>query len=199
MRAVKTPRDVSTSYYLSYRQNTGYYNNVTTSYTTGASLHWRYNSGGSAYRSYFIRMLEPGQIFTDSSAGLVVRAVGPTTIDDGLGNTTNVFTIEVCNDSCDTPMPPASLVARGAFPDTIELSWEDYANGEDGFSIEYSPDGAAWSSLGTAPAEATSYSHNGLSAGTTCFTGSGLTARQRHRIGLIPPVRQPHLPPGQLG
>ena len=166
LRALKTTRTASTNYYFSFRQETGHYDNVTSSYTTGVSLHWR----DSTSYSYFYRMIAPGEVFVDVTNNLVVYAVGPTTIDNvGETDTTEAFTLRVCNTTCATLLPPVNLVARGTTPNSIELSWSDHTYNEDGFTVESSPDGSSWSTLATVAANATSYLHSGLSDGSTFY------------------------------
>ena len=165
LRAVKTARTGSSNYFFSFRQQTGHYDNVTSSYTNGVNIHW---SSSNNY-SYFYRMLEPGGLFFDATQDLVVWAIGETTVDDGLGNFTDVFTIKLCNSTCSTLWPAFNLAASGTFPNTIGLTWEDNTYNEDGWRIDYSTDGTVWSELTTVAADSTSYSHFGLSGGTTLF------------------------------
>ncbi len=165
LRAVKTPRTDSTNYFFSYRQQTGHYNNVTSSYTTGVNIHW----GNSSNYSYFYRILNPGEVFYDATQDLQVWAVGETSVDDGSGNTTNAFTIIVCNSTCATLWPAFGLTAFAPSPLTIALEWGDNTYNEDGWRIDYSPDGASWSELATVPADFTSYTHVGLTGGTTFY------------------------------
>jgi len=165
LRAVKTARTGSSNYFFSFRQQTGHYNNVTSSYTTGVNIHW----GNSSNYSYFYRMLEPGEIFFDAARDLVVWAIGETTVDDGGANTTDVFTIKLCNSTCSTLWPAFKLTASGPSPDTIRLTWEDNTYNEDGWRIDYSTDGTAWSELTTVAADSTSHNHFGLAGGSTLF------------------------------
>jgi PKD repeat protein len=165
LRAVKTARSGSSNYFFSFRQQTGYYNNVTSSYTNGVNIHW----GNSSNYSYFYRMLAPGDIFFDATQDLLVWAVGETTVDDGGGNSTDVFTIKLCNSTCSALWPAFNLTASGTYPDTIRLTWVDNTYNEDGWQIDYSTDGTAWSELTTVAADSTSYSHFGLAGGTTLF------------------------------
>jgi hypothetical protein len=166
LRAIKTARTETTNYYFSYRQQTGHYDNVTSSYTTGISLHWRSNTS----YSYFYRMIEPGQVFVDATADLLVYAVGPMTIDNiPQTDTTEVFTLKFCNTTCATLIPPLQLAGQGTTPYSVQLTWEDYTYNEDGFTIEVSPDGSIWSSLATVAANSTSHIDSGLSEGTTYY------------------------------
>src|SRR5205823_6263075 len=48
-----------------------------------------------------------------------------------------------------------------------ELTWADNANNEDGFKVDHSSDGAIYTVLATAGANATAYSLTGASPGTT--------------------------------
>jgi len=191
LRALKTTRSDSTNYYFSFRQQTGHYNNVTSSYTTGVSLHWR----NSTSYSYFYRMIAPGEVFVDATNNLLVHAVGPTTIDNVEENdTTDVFTLRVCNTTCATLLPPVNLVAAGTTPISIELNWGDYTYNEDGFTVEYSPDGSSWSTLATIPANATSYLHSGLSGDSTfhyrvrAYRGGENSEWSNTAIATTPPV-----------
>jgi len=162
LRALKTRRAGSSNYYFSYRQQTGHYNSVPSSYTNGASLHWG-DGGGS---SYFHRMIRHGDVFADAAADLVVWGIGPMTIKSPeFTDETQVFTLKVCNTTCSILVPPANLTARGIYADSIQLTWQDYTHNEDGFTVEYSPDGSAWSTLGTAMANAVSYLHSGRNVG----------------------------------
>jgi PKD repeat protein len=169
LRAVKTPRTTGSNYYFSYRRQTGHYNNVNTPYTTGVNIHWGSSSFSSGYTTNFYRMLEAGQVFEDPGQDLFVWGVGSILVDDGLGNTTNVFTIRVCNSTCSTLWPPLNLTAVGRHPDTIRLIWEDYTYNEDGWRIDYSTDGSSWSELTTVAADSTFYDHTGLTGGTTLY------------------------------
>lgn len=173
LRAVKTARTSGSSYYFTYRQQTGYYDAVTSSYTTGVNLHWRLNGTGSFYPysnsySYFYRMIDAGETFIDQSNDLYVRGIGSMPVSNG-SETTNAFTIEICNLTCDSLVPPLNLDAAGAEPDTILLTWEDYTYNEDGFEIDRSPDGSTWSQLATTGPNATSYFDAGLTSNTTYY------------------------------
>ncbi len=189
LRAVKTARTGSSNYFFSFRQQTGHYNNVTSSYTTGVNIHW----GNTSNYSYFYRMLEPGDIFFDATQDLMVWAIGETTVDDGGGNTTDVFTIELCNSTCSTLWPAFSLSASGTSPDTIRLIWEDNTYNEDGWRIDSSTDGTVWSELTTVAADSTSHNHLGLAGGTTLFyrirayRGASETSDWSNTVSATPP------------
>ena len=65
------------------------------------------------------------------------------------------------------PAPPADLAVAGRGVSTVNLSWTDGSDNEDGFRIEYRTAGGAWSSGGTAAANATTEIITGLALGTT--------------------------------
>lgn len=65
---------------------------------------------------------------------------------------------------------PTSLVANPLSSTEIDLSWVDNAVGEDGFKVERSLTGSgSWSQIGTAAADATTYSDTGLTVDTTYY------------------------------
>src|SRR5439155_5600359 len=65
------------------------------------------------------------------------------------------------------PAAPSALTASTVSTSQINLSWMDNSTNEDGFQIERSPDGVSFTQIGTAAANATSYSDTGLTAATT--------------------------------
>ena len=71
--------------------------------------------------------------------------------------------------SANHPMPPSDLSATGVSTSQINLSWTDNSTNETGFLIERSADGATWTQVGTAAANATSYQATGLAAATTYY------------------------------
>src|SRR5439155_18474849 len=70
-----------------------------------------------------------------------------------------------------TPAPPAApsgLAATAAASGTqVDLSWADNSNNETGFNVYKSTDGATFTLLATAGANATAYSWTGASPGTS--------------------------------
>lgn len=64
------------------------------------------------------------------------------------------------------PAAPGSLIAVASSSTQINLTWVDNANNESGYEIQRSPDGAAWATITTSAANATSYSNTGLTAAT---------------------------------
>jgi hypothetical protein len=68
-----------------------------------------------------------------------------------------------------TPAAPTGLAAVAVSSARINLSWTDASGNEDGFRVERSSDGAAFSPVGTVPANVTSYADTGLPPSTTRF------------------------------
>ncbi len=165
LRALKLERSANSDYYVSFRQQTGDYNNVTSSYTNGLSLH--YGTDGST-RSYFIRMIAPGETFVDSSANVTITATSQTTVSDGSG-TVEVMGVEVCDTFCSSIPAPSNLVATAVSESMIDLTWVDNHDVESGYAIESSTDGSSWSPLTTLGANATLYTDNGLATATTYY------------------------------
>ena len=67
-------------------------------------------------------------------------------------------------------MVPASPTATATGSSTIDLGWTDASSDETGFKIERSLNGSSgWTQIGTAAADATSYSDTGLSSGTAYY------------------------------
>lgn len=68
------------------------------------------------------------------------------------------------------PAAPSSLSATAVSGFRIDLSWTDNSSDEDGFKIERSADGSTgWTQIGTAAANATSYSNSALTENTTYY------------------------------
>ncbi len=65
------------------------------------------------------------------------------------------------------PAAPSDLAAQVASDSQIDLTWTDNANDEDGFHVERSVDGGAWSLLTSLGADVTGYSDMGLASFTT--------------------------------
>jgi hypothetical protein len=65
------------------------------------------------------------------------------------------------------PAAPSNLTAAAASASQINLGWADNSDNESGFQVERSTDGATWTLIATAGANATSYSATGLAAATT--------------------------------
>ena len=110
---------------------------------------------------------------SDTSAGLALNTTYYYRIRsvDALGPSSNSTVASATTAS--TPANPSNLVATAvANALTINLTWSDNSTNEDGFIIERSPDGSTnWTSVGTAAANATSFSDTtaGLTANTTFY------------------------------
>ena len=65
--------------------------------------------------------------------------------------------------------PPSDLLATVRTSTRIDLSWNDFSHGEDGFSIERSLDGSNWTVLTLTGPNVTAYSDTGLNALTTYY------------------------------
>ena len=69
----------------------------------------------------------------------------------------------------DAPVPPAAptnLVAKTTGTATVDLTWSDQANNEEGYKIERKAGSGAFAEIGTASANANSYNDSGLNAST---------------------------------
>ena len=164
LRALKIERSASSDYYVSFRQQTGDYNNVTSSYTNGLSLH--YGTNGST-RSYFIRMIAPGETFTDNTANVSITATSQMTVIDGT-NSVEVMGVEICDSACSQIPAPSNLSASAVAIDSIDLSWTDNSN-EDNFSLQRSLDGSNWSTIASPLANAETYTDIGLATATLYY------------------------------
>jgi hypothetical protein len=71
LRALKIQRSGNSSYFVSYRSNSGDYSDVNFEYANRINIHYGFNN--NTY-SYFIRTLEPGESFVDENADLRITA-----------------------------------------------------------------------------------------------------------------------------
>jgi hypothetical protein len=65
------------------------------------------------------------------------------------------------------PNAPGSLAAASGGQTSIDISWADNSNNEDGFLVEGSADGAGWAPIASVGSNVTSYSETGLDPSTT--------------------------------
>ena len=66
------------------------------------------------------------------------------------------------------PPAPTGLTARAASPFQVVLTWRDNSDGEEGFRVQRRQGSSSnWADIGTAGANATTYSDRGLAAATT--------------------------------
>ncbi len=100
---------------------------------------------------------------TDSDRGAGHRALDTATIDQIYIRTEN------SDGGVLVAMPTWGAVS--ATVNSAELIWNDNSSNEDGFRIERSLDGEAWSTVGpdTFPADGVSYTDTGLDANTTYY------------------------------
>ncbi|NOR18568.1 MAG: PKD domain-containing protein, partial [Xanthomonadales bacterium] len=162
LRSVKFARNGSSSYYVSYRQQAGDYNNVTSSYTAGLNLHYRSNGSN---RSMFIKVISPGETFVDAVANVSIKATSQMTISNG-STTTKVMGVEICDAVCSNIPPPGNLSATAVAIDMIDLAWQDNHDNEDGYNLERSDDGSSWSLIAPLGADEVFYTDSGLSTAT---------------------------------
>jgi hypothetical protein len=67
------------------------------------------------------------------------------------------------------PAAPTNLTVTGVTANAIALSWTDNANNEDGFKVERSLDGAAFTQVGTTGPDVTIFTDSGLIKKTTYY------------------------------
>ncbi|MCP4137737.1 MAG: hypothetical protein GY754_42630 [bacterium] len=67
------------------------------------------------------------------------------------------------------PLAPENLITTNSTSGTIDLAWNDLSSFEDGFSIERSNDGSAFTEITTVTANSTTYADSGLTPDTTWF------------------------------
>jgi PKD repeat protein len=165
LRALKVERSANSDYYISFRQQTGHYNNVTSSYTNGLSLH--YGTDGST-RSYFIKIIAPGETFVDENANVSITATSQTAVTDG-GDTMQVMGVDICDVACSRIPAPSGLTASAVAADRIDLAWTDNSDSEDGFSLERSIDGNNWTNVYPLTANTAAYTDLGLATATLYY------------------------------
>ena len=131
------------------------------------------------------QIAQPGafQVWVDNSpngAPCSAFAALPFTVDDSLTPTppptptnthTHPKTHAQANSSTpgQTPAAPTNLVATAISSSQIGLSWTDNANNETGFQIQRSTNGVNFALIATVGANVTTYTNNGLTAGTTYY------------------------------
>jgi hypothetical protein len=126
---------------------------------------WRKVSGPG--NVVFANAGNPATTATFSSTGIHVLSL---TADDGAIATSDTVTITVTSNVPLPPAPASGLSASAIAYNRIDLSWTDNASDETGFKILRSHTSAAgFAEIGTAAANATSYSDTTCSAETTYF------------------------------
>jgi len=77
------------------------------------------------------------------------------------------FTIIHQAPTTEVPEPPTGLMATPLNSGEIALAWTDNSATEDSFTVERTLDSSNWSIIATLPANTTSFTDSGLTAGTT--------------------------------
>lgn len=165
LRALKLERSSNTDYYVTYRRQAGDYNNLNSAYHDRVDIYYGFDN--STY-SYFVTALAAGESFTDAARDLVITVTSPVPLANGSLSTT-AMGVEVCQQSCSSTPAPSSLSATAQSTSTIQLSWNDNSDSEDGFDIQRSLDGSSWSAVTTVAPDSTNYTDTGLDIATTYF------------------------------
>ena len=120
--------------------------------------------------------------------------------DSGYSNVVNVTT-----PACGTPpSAPSNLTAEATSSDTIELSWTDNSDNEDGFKIERKEAGGTYSEIATVSANTTSYTDTGLNPNTTyyyrvkAYNSFGESSYSNEAHATTPPEGTPPSAPSDL-
>ena len=74
-----------------------------------------------------------------------------------------------CNDDDDKGPPPAAPTGIGVNAPSsgrIDVTWADNSGNEQGFRVEFSTDGITFTEIGVASADATFFTHRGLTPNT---------------------------------
>jgi M6 family metalloprotease-like protein len=100
---------------------------------------------------------------TDAYQGGTITVTGH--VIDNISSSSSNMTF--CLNGCSGLLAPSGLNATATSSTNIDLVWSDNSPDETGFRIETSPDGSSWSLLANTAANATAYSHSGLSANST--------------------------------
>lgn len=88
----------------------------------------------------------------------------------GMDFTMNSYSVQYSTTSTSAPAAPEDLSAAVTGASSLELSWTDEANNEEGFSIERSlTSGSGFSEIAVIGANTTSYQDTGLITGTTYY------------------------------
>ena len=144
--------------------------------STRIDLQWTDNA---TYEQGFRveRSVNGGAFTVVGSLGVNVTSYSNTSLVSGTTYTYRVRAYDGPNDSApsDTvsaaplapPAAPSNLTATPVSPSQINLAWTDNATYEQGFKVERSTDGVSFTQIGTAGANAVTYSSTGLVSGTT--------------------------------
>ena len=88
-------------------------------------------------------------------------------VDKRDGGNPHVYFTSSSSPQVTVPAAPSNLTAVAASDTQIDLSWQDNATNEDGFSVERKPAGGNFQQIATLPADQTSYEDTGLETETT--------------------------------
>lgn len=104
------------------------------------------------------------------AAGTTVRFIPFDLAREVRGSSTARGAFAAAAESADTPSAPSAFTATMISGAQIDLAWTDESDDETGFLIETSPNGSTgWTEITTTDADEESYSHTGLTPGTTYY------------------------------
>jgi len=147
------------------------------------TLRWSYTTQGAANGSPIIGengitywRTDDGGLYAISGTGALVwrfvlggSSTGAVMGADGTLYTTSGGALSAVGQSSSI-LAPSGLGASAVSTTQINLSWTDNSSDETNFRIERSANGTSgWTEIGTAAANATTYSNTGLTAGTTYY------------------------------
>ncbi len=157
-------------------------NNVAATFMSGGRIDLSWTDRSSAETGYSIEQSADGvsgwsQVGTAAANATSFSASGPfngssayyfrVRATNALGNSAYSATVSATTPA--VPARPSSLTATATADGTITLAWAN-TFGEDGYRIERSTDGSTgWTPVGTAAADATSYSDTGLAEATRYY------------------------------
>ena len=159
--------------------------------TDGDEFTFAYSTGGSYTDMMTISNTSPGAAVAyplpSSTSGAITVRVLDTNRTSGNRALDTVYIDHLYVESQaagggSPPAAPSSLAATAINSGQIDLDWTDNATDEFGFRIERRTGGGAWSEIGTAAADATTYSDTTVAASTTydyrvmAYNGSGDSA-----------------------